>query len=93
LYIVENANSYNEDQIDQLVFLLHNVLEENATSIVCYVDFDEDIYDVLVNYDEEDPNDGEITFCKGGRIVHGGMAISNTRVLGLLEAIKESDFD
>lgn len=93
-HIVENANSYDEDQIDQLVFLLHNVLEENATSIVCYVDFDEDIYDVFVNYDEEDPNDGEISFCKGSRrIAHGGMAISNSRVLGLLQAIKDSDFD
>jgi len=83
-YIVLNLDSFSKSQKKKIQFLLINILEENGIALICYIDFDQDIYDIFSNYDLEEEGDGNIIFCKGRRLVEQGMSISNTRVHELL---------
>lgn len=83
-YIVLNLDSFSKSQKKKIQFLLINILEENGTAQICYIDFNQEIYDTFSIYELEEENDGNIIYCKGRRIEHQGMSISNTRVHELL---------
>lgn len=84
-YIVKNAHTFDPLELAKLNTLFFKTFEEQGLARVTFIDYDQEIFDIFNKYHEtRDSEDGKYTFCKGDRVEHNGIEVSNTKVNQLL---------
>jgi hypothetical protein len=93
-HIIINIETYNEDELNKIIYLLFNILEENGVARLCYIDFtaNQAVWNIFARYDIERDEDGHKMYCTGNTLRLGGFEISNSRVLELINEVLQRNF-
>jgi hypothetical protein len=84
-YIVKNAHTFTPLELAKINTLFFKTFEEQGLARVTFIDYDQEILDIFNKYDDtRDPADGHYTFCKGDRVEHNGIEVSNSKLNRLL---------
>ena len=93
-HIVENAENYRRRDAKAIDTLLFSWFEQAGISGIMIIPLNKQCKDIFEKYEIESSRadigegDGNLTYCSLiGRVKHGGMDISNTRVSSLLNQI------
>ncbi len=93
-HIIINIETYNEDELNKIIYLLLNMLEENGIARICYIDLtaNQAVWNIFARYDIERDEDGHKMYCTGNTLRLGGFEISNSRVVELINKVLRIKF-
>jgi hypothetical protein len=93
-HIIINIETYTDTQLNQIKYLLFNMLEENGIARICYIDFTANptVWEIFAKFHIERDEDGTKMYCTGNTLRLGGFEISNSRVCELINKVLRINF-
>lgn len=93
-HIIINIETYNEHELNKIIYLLFNILEENGVARLCYIDLaaNQAVWNIFAKYHIERVEDGHKIYCTGNILRNGGFEISNSRVVKLINKVLRRNF-